>query len=146
MARRTLTVTIRVTGMKELIRATRKWPDDAQQEIKAASISIAGVVAVEIKSAANRFNAQAALLSPTVRVVKGSAPMIQAGGARRVGRNRVPAYKVLFGSEFGSVSLKQYKAFNSGGYWFFVTVTANTDYIGREYVAAVDEANRKWGL
>lgn len=146
MARRALTVTIRFTGLREAIRATRKWPDDAKQEIQAASLSIAGVVAVEIKNAANTFNAQAALLAPTVRVMKGNAPIIQAGGARRIGRNRVQAYKVLFGSEFGSVSLRQYKAFNSGGYWFFVTVRANTEFIGREYLEAIDEVNRKWAL
>lgn len=146
MAKRVLTVTIRITGIKEVIRATNKWPDDAKAEIKAASISIAGAVAVEIKGAARGFNAQSALLAPSVRVFKGTTPMIQAGGSGRVGRNRVPAYKVLFGSEFGSVSLKQYKAFNANGYWFFVTVKANTSFIEREYLEAVDEVNRKWGL
>ena len=145
MARRVLTVTIRITGIRETIRATHKWPEDAQKEIQAASLSIAGAVAVDIRTAA-RMNAQSALMAPSVRVAKGNAPIIQAGGARRVGRNRVPAYKILFGSEFGSHSLAQYRAFQSGGYWFFVTVDASTGYIEREYADAIDEVNRKWGL
>jgi hypothetical protein len=145
MARRVLTVTIRITGIREVIRATSKWPDDAQAEIQDASLRIADVVAGHIRTAAHT-NAQSALIAPSIRVMKGNAPIIQAGGSGRVGRNNVPAYKVLFGSEFGSHALKQYRAFNSSGYWFFVTVKADTDFIGREYLAAVDATNRKWGL
>lgn len=141
-----ITVTIRITGIREVIRATNKWPDDAKQEIRAASMSIAGVVGAKIREAATGFNAQAALIAPSVRVMKGTTPIIQAGGARRIGRNRVPTYKVLFGSEFGATSLKQYKAFNADGYWFFNTVRANMGYIEREYLDAIDEVNRKWGL
>lgn len=145
MARRTLTVTIRITGIREVIRATNKWPEDAKAELQAASLRIAGAVAIDIKTAAST-NAQSALIAPSVKVRAGTVPIIEAGGSGRVGRNRVPNYKVLFGSEFGSHSLKQYRAFNSGGYWFFVTVKANESFIGREYLAAVDETNRKWGL
>lgn len=145
MARRVLTVTIRVTGMRELIRATSKWPEDAQKEIQDASARIAGVVAERIRAAAST-NAQSALIAPSVRVMKSNAPIIQAGGSGRVGRNRVPAYKVLFGSEFGSNALSQFRAFNASGYWFFVTVDASADYIGQKYSAAIQIANIKWGL
>jgi hypothetical protein len=58
----------------------------------------------------------------------------------------VPAYKVLFGAEFGAVTLAQFRAFQSGGYFFFVTVDAESDYIQSEYLGAVDEINRKWAL
>jgi hypothetical protein len=143
--KRTLTVTIRITGLRETLRATKNWPDDAQKEIRAASLSIAGAVAVDIRTAA-RTNGQSALLAPTVRAVKDRVPSVQAGGARRVGRNRVPAYKVLFGSEFGAVTLRQYRAFQSGGYWFFKTVEADTDYISSEWLDAIDDVNRRWGL
>jgi hypothetical protein len=143
--RRTLTITIRISGLRETVRAFKKWPDDAITEIRAAGFSIAGYVATKIRASA-RLNAQSALIAPTVRAQKDRLPVIVAGGARRVGRNRVPAYKVLFGAEFGAVTLAQFRAFNSGGYFFFVTVDAESEYIQREYLAAVDEINRKWAL
>jgi hypothetical protein len=98
--KRTITVTIRIAGARETIRAYNQLPEDGQREMQAASLSIAGVVAADIRTSARR-NAQSALMAPTVRAQKGAIPIIIAGGARRVGRNRVPAYKVLFGSEFG---------------------------------------------
>jgi hypothetical protein len=143
--KRTLTITIRISGLRETIRAFKKWPDDAITEIRAAGFSIAGVVATKIRGAA-RLNAQSALIAPTVRAQKDRLPVIVAGGSRRVGRNKVPAYKVLFGAEFGAVTLAQFRAFQSGGYFFFVTVDAESDYIQTEYLGAVDEVNRKWAL
>lgn len=143
--RKTLTVTIRITGLRETIRAFKKWPDDAITEIRAAGFSIAGVVATKIRESA-RLNAQSGLIAPTVRAVKDRLPVIVAGGERRVGRNKVQAYKVLFGAEFGAVTLAQFRAFNSGGYFFFVTVDRERDYIQDEYLGAVDEINRKWAL
>lgn len=145
MARRTLTVTVRITGIRETLRAFRNWPDDARRELRAASLSIAGVVAVRIKTAAAQ-NPQSALMVPTVRARLDNVPTIEAGRERRVGSNRVPAYKVLFGSEFGSHVLPQFRAFNTDGYWFFRTVKTNEGYIEGEYLDAVDEVNRKWGL
>jgi hypothetical protein len=143
--KRTLTVTIRITGLREVIRAFKRWPEDAITEIRAAGFSIAGVVATKIRESA-RLNAQSALIAPTVRAMKDRLPVIIAGGERRVGRNRVRAYKVLFGAEFGAVTLAQFRVFQSGGYFFFVTVDREADYIQREYLEAVDEVNRKWAL
>lgn len=143
--RKTLTVTIRITGLREVIRAFKKWPDDAIAEIRAAGFSIAGYVATKIRTSA-RLNAQSGLIAPTVRAMRDRLPVIVAGGNRRVGRNRVAAYKVLFGAEFGAVTLAQFRAFQSGGYFFFVTVDKERDYIQREYLDAVDEVNRKWAL
>jgi hypothetical protein len=142
--RKTITVTLRISGIRETIRAFNQLPDDASQEMRAASLSIAGVVAADVRTAARR-NPQSALMAPTVRAQKDRVPVVVAGGTRRVGRNRVPAYKVLFGSEFGAHSLKQYRAFNSNGYWFFETFNAKSDYISREYIAAADEVLAKWG-
>lgn len=144
MAKRTITVTVRITNLRPTLAAFRDLPDDANQEMRAASLSIAGFLAVELKMAA-RGNGQSALMVPTIRAIKDRVPVVQAGGARRVGRNRVQAYKVLFGSEFGAHTLKQYRAFNASGYWFFITVDENTGYIDREYNEAADEVLTKWG-
>jgi hypothetical protein len=81
-----------------------------------------------------------------VRAQKDRLPVIVAGGNRRVGRNRVPVYKVLFGAEFGALTLAQFRIFKSGGYFFFITVDDNSEYIQREYLDAIDEVNRKWAL
>lgn len=143
MTKRTITVTIRIAGIRETIRAYNQLPEDGQLEMQAASLSIAGVVAADIRTSARR-NAQSALMAPTVRAQKAAVPIIVAGGARRVGRNRVPAYKVLFGSEFGSY-LKQFRAVNSSGYWFFETFDKKRDYIANEYIEAAEEVLSKWG-
>lgn len=143
-AKRTITVTIRIPGVREIIRAYNQLPEDAQKEMRAASLKIAGVVAEDIRAAA-RTNPQSALMVPTIRASKDRVPVIQAGGSRRVGRNRVPAYKVLFGSEFGAKTLKQYRAFQSGGYWFFQTVEEDQGYIAAKYLAATDWVFMKWG-
>lgn len=145
MVKKTLTVTIRISGLRETVRAFKNWPSDAITEIRAASFSIAGYVATKIKVSA-RLNAQSALIAPTVRAMKDRLPVVVAGGNRRVGSNRVPAYKVLFGAEFGAVTLAQFRAFQSGGYFFFVTVDREREYIQNEYLGAVDEVNRKWAL
>ncbi|NUR80723.1 MAG: hypothetical protein HOQ21_09805 [Dermatophilaceae bacterium] len=144
MTKRTITVTIRIPGIRETIRAYNQLPDDASDEMRVASLRIANVVAVDIRAAA-RTNPQSALMVPTVRAAKDRVPVIKAGGARRVGRNRVPAYKVLFGSEFGATTLKQYRAFQSGGYWFFETVEKDRDYITTKYLAAAQWVFMKWG-
>lgn len=141
--KRTLTVTIRITGLRETIRAFKNLPDDATTELRAASLSIAGAVAVDIRQAA-RGDAQSGLLAPTVRAVRDRVPAVQAGGTRRVGSNRVPAFKVLFGSEFGSKSLKQFRPFSGDSYWFFKSVDENQDYIQAEWLEAADEILRKW--
>lgn len=142
--KRTITVTVRITNLRETIRAFKDLPEDASKEMRAASLSIAGVLAVDIRNAA-RANAQSALMVPTIRAVRDRVPVVQGGGTRRVGRNRVPAYKVLFGAEFGSHALKQFRPFDGTGYFFFPTVEQNRGYIDREYNEAADEVLKKWG-
>jgi|SRR5688572_3844 len=142
--RRTITIRLRIFGLRETLRAFDRLPDDANKELRAASLSIAGFLATEIRLS-SRLNAQSALLGPTVRAQKDRVPVVVAGGGRRVGRNRVPAYKVLFGSEFGATVLRQYRAHNGDGYWFFSTVTLNRAYVEREYNEAADEIIQKWG-
>jgi hypothetical protein len=143
-AKRTITLRLRIVGLRETLRAFDNLPKDATTELRAASLSIAGYLAVEIRLSAQQ-NAQSALMGPTIRALKDRVPVVVAGGNRRVGSNKVQAYKVLFGSEFGATVLKQYRAHNSSGYWFFETVNKNRDYIEHEYNEAADEIIKKWG-
>lgn len=142
--KRTITVTVRITNLRETLRKFKDLPKDADKDMRAASLSIAGVLAVDIRNAA-RANAQSALMVPTVKAQRDRVPTVVAGRERRVGRNRVPAYKVLFGAEFGSHRLAQFRPFNGDGYFFFPTVDEKRDYIDREYNEAADEVLRKWG-
>ena len=139
-----LTVTIRISGAHQTLRAFKQMPEDATTELRAASLKIADLLAAQLKVAALVSSGQTALIAPTVRAKKDRVPVVQAGGTRRVGSNKVPAFKVLFGGEFGSHKLKQFRAFNAEGYWFFSTVKADEDRVRSEWLAAVDTINRKW--
>jgi len=139
-----LSVTIRISGAHQTLRAFKQMPDDATTELRTASLKIAELLAAQLKVAATVAGAQTGLMAPTVRAKKDRVPVVQAGGTRRVGSNRVPAYKVLFGGEFGSHSLKQYPAFNSEGYWFFQSVKRDEPRLASEWTDAVDTINRKW--
>jgi hypothetical protein len=143
-SKRTITVTIRITNLRETLRKFNDLPKDADKEMRAASLSIAGAVAVQIRSAAGAQR-QSALMVPTIRAQRDRVPTVVAGGTRRVGSNKVPAYKVLFGSEFGSKTLAQFRGFDSEGYWFFRTVDANREYFQQEWTEAADEVLKKWG-
>jgi hypothetical protein len=142
--KRTITVTIRITNLRPTLKKFAALPKDADKEMRAASLSIAGVLAVDIRSAA-RANAQSALMVPTIRAQRDRVPTVVGGGTRRVGSNRVPAYKVLFGAEFGSHALKQFRPFDGTGYFFFPTVEAKRGYIDTEFNEAADEVLKKWG-
>lgn len=139
-----LTVTIRISGAHQTLKAFKQLPDDATTELRAASLKIAEVLAAQLKVVAAVTSAQTALMVPTIRAKKDRVPVVQAGGTRRVGSNRVPAFKVLFGGEFGSHALKQYPAFNSEGYWFFSSVKRDEDRVREGWLDAVDTINRKW--
>lgn len=142
--KRTITVTVRITNLRQTLAAFKALPKDADKEMRAASLSIAGVLAVDIKNSA-RANSQSALMVPTIKAQRDRVPTVVAGRSRRVGRNRVPAYKVLFGAEFGSHRLAQFRPFNGEGYFFFPTVEASRSYIDREYNLAAEEVLAKWG-
>lgn len=142
--KRTITVTVRITNLRETLKKFNNLPKDADKDMRAASLSIAGVLAVDIRTSA-RANAQSALMVPSIRAQRDRVPTVVAGGTRRVGSNRVPAFKVLFGAEFGSHSLAQFRPFDGTGYFFFPTVEEKRGYIDREYNEAADEVLKKWG-
>lgn len=145
MAKTSLTVKIRIVGVRETLAKFRDLPDDAQRELRQASLKLATVLAKKIAEDALTDSGQSALMAPTVKPVFDRVPAVKAGGAsRKVGRNKVPAYKVLFGSVFGATTLKQFRPFDGDGYWFFGTVYAKQDMIAYQWDAAADEIIRKW--
>lgn len=148
MANKGITVKVRISGVRETIRAFRDLPKDANNELRQRSQEIARDLAGKIAAAARTDSRQSALVAPTVKAMKDRVPVVQAGGNRKVGRNRKPAHKVLFGANFGATYLRQFRPHRGAGqddYFFFSTVEANEGAIDRQWNAAADEIISRWG-
>jgi len=142
MARRDLVVGLEIDGLRETLAAFRRLPKDASAELRDAAQKIAEVIATAAKGAAVvDVSPQARLMAPTITTRRDRVPVVQAGGSRKVGRAGAPAYKLLFGSEFGSNRYRQFHRPHQGrkGAWFFATVEKNQGKIEREWLAAADE-------
>jgi hypothetical protein len=144
VAKDSLTVKIGISGLKETLAAFRALPDEATVALKNASGDIADQVADAIRSRAVATGSQARILADTVKSKRDRVPVVSAGGSVGIGRHRKPAYKLLFGSEFGATHLKQFKARNTSGYWFYPTVTEMKDDMSKHWLAAADEIAKAW--
>lgn len=147
MAKKTgLTVQVRIDGLRETIAALGRLPKDANDEIRAAAQELAKKLATAAAAAGRAEGRQAALVATTVRAARDRVPVITAGGTKRLGRNRKPAYKLLFGSEFGANYYRQYQPhLGSGSYWFFQTVEDEQATIAAEWLEAADAIIEKFG-
>lgn len=148
MARKTgLTVQIRVTGIRETLSALSRLDKMAQHEIREASLDLARELAASAQNAARGEGSQSALLAQTVKAARDRVPVITAGGTTRLGRNRKPAWKLLFGAEFGSNYYLQFGKPHLGGgsYWFFDTVEREQGQITDRWQQAADEIIRRFG-
>ena len=127
--RTTLAVGIRVVGLEETMAALKRLPKDAQTDLRQRTLILSALLATKVQVAARGDTAQSALMAPTVKARKGRATdiaVITTGGTTRVGRNRVPAFKILFGSEFGASRYRQFRShLGRGSYWLFKTVEAS---------------------
>jgi hypothetical protein len=148
MARKTsLVVTVRIEGVRETLAAYRRLPKEASQALRKRSGELAETLAGRARAAALSDAApQSPLLAKTVRARRDRVPSIVAGGARRVGRRKVPAWKVLFGSEFGSNTYKQFGRRHSGrvGHWFFPVAERNADDVIAAWRRAADDIARSF--
>ncbi|MDG4790371.1 hypothetical protein O7626_31380 [Micromonospora sp. WMMD1102] len=145
MAKSSLVVTLRLDGARDVIRAFRDLPKDANNELRNASLALAETLAPKVAAAGRSEGRQAALLAGTVKAQRDRVPVIVAGGTRRLGRNRKPAFKLLFGSEFGANFYRQFKPhLGSGSYWIFRTVDDEQPRISREWNKAADRVIRRW--
>lgn len=113
----------RVEGVRETQAAFRRLPKAARDALKHRTQELSGDLAASAATAARGHSRQYAMLAGLIRAYRGTTPAVGGGGARRVGRNRVPAYKVLFGAEFGSNRLLQFRPHRGReGYVIFPTV------------------------
>jgi hypothetical protein len=141
-----LTINVSIVGLQETLRALRNLPKDATVEMREAAQKLSTDLAKEVAAAGRAEGSQAALVSTTVKAMKDRVPVIQAGGAKKLGRNKKPAYKLLFGSEFGSNYYEQFGKPHIGNdsYWFFKTVDENQVEISAAWLEAADEIINKF--
>lgn len=145
MAKTALTVNMPIEGARETLRAFRKLPKEASQELRERSLKLSETLANRARQAARSDSPQAALMAPTIKARRDRLPSIQVGGSKRVGRNRKPAYKILFGSEFGSNTLRQFRPHNGQeGYWFFPVAEQQSADIARAWQDVADEIERRF--
>lgn len=152
-----LTVNLAIDGVRETLAAFRSLPKDANDQLRERSRKLAEIVAERAKAAGQAEGKQAALVARTVKARRDRVPVVQAGGTRRLGRHRAPAFGLLFASEFGmdqrsgwyanqryrrSTGMQYEPHTGQEGLWFFPTVEAAQPMINREWNAAADEILR----
>lgn len=142
-----LTVKVSIPNLRALLKSFSELPKEANKELRAASLEISKHIAEVSKSYARTDSApQSHLLEPTIKPIMDRVPAIQAGGTKRVGSRRTQAFKLLFGSEFGSSEYPQFHREWAGkrGYWFFPSVERNEDYIGETWIKAANTILDNW--
>jgi hypothetical protein len=138
-------ITIGIAGINETLKAFRDLPKDASNELRAAALELSRTLAASAAASGTAEGSQAALVATTVKAARDRVPVVTAGGNKKLGRNKKPAYKLLFGSEFGSDQYEQYKPhLGNGSYWFFQTVEDEQSEIAARWQQAADEVIRKF--
>ncbi|MEV6879109.1 hypothetical protein [Amycolatopsis sp. NPDC051128] len=160
MAKTTLVVTVRIDGVREILRAFSVLPKSAQKAIRDHSQALARKLAVKaVVDVSAHGGPQGPNLATTVKAVRDRVPAIQVGGTRKLGRHLSPAWGMLFGSLFGmngrsgwfsaaryaSAAGRQYRPHaGQQAYAFFPLVEAEAPTISREWHAAVDDVVREF--
>lgn len=140
MAGKALTVAIRVDGARETLAAFGRLPKDANKALRRRTLELSRTLAGRVGAAARADGPQTALMAPTVKAVFDRVPAISAGGDRLVGSRRVPAYNIVFGSEFGARVHHQFRPhLGRGSYWLWKTVQANEVEIAAAWTRVADD-------
>lgn len=155
MARRGMTVKIKVHGLEPILRAFDKLPENAKELLIDESNKLASKLVIKMKLRAARLGRQDALAARTLKVEKLGFPKISAGLS-----GSAKARGVVFGSEFGASGRfgwyakeryvnsprRQFRAhLGANSYWFFKTVEENEVEIGLAYADVAGEVVRRWG-
>lgn len=144
----TFKVKVRITGVREMQRAFRQLGKDANRELRKQTLALSKELALKIRAAAESSSGQSRIVAKTVKGTSDRVPSISAGGMTRVGRNKVPAHKVLFGANFGATYLKQFRPHTGAGeddYWFYRTIEHNEREIDDAWNRVVDEVAKEFG-
>lgn len=139
---------IKVTGDREVLRALRKLPDDAERELRDGMTQVSQQLAERVRAAGFADTRQSARAASTVQAVPGTSPRVQAG-----------PHPMLFGSEFGILRRtgwyakprylnspeRQYRPHRgSASYWFFRAQEDNQGWIDEQWRGVADAVVRDW--
>ena len=152
MGKQGLTVRIHIANVRETLAAFRHLPKDAQDELRDTSQELAKRLAGYVRAAGTALGRQDAKVARTVKAVRDRVPTITAGGRSKAGQ-------LVFGSEFGMnrrsgwygaarfshSTGRQFRPHQgTDGYWFFPTVDAHEEEIGRAWTQAADDIVQRW--
>lgn len=138
-------ISISIEGLPEIKAALRKLPPEAKANLVDASWEISQDLAKRIRVAARAAGPQAGLLASTVATGEKTEPSVQIGGSSPQGRHHKPAFKILFGAEFGATYLKQFKTRNTDGYFVYPTVREMEPDIVEKWTNAANDAIDDFG-
>lgn len=96
-----LEVRLQVDGLGPIMGALRDLPKEATKAVGEAAMAASRILAGKIAAAGHAEGSQAALLAGTVKAKFGAKPGVRVGGSGALGRNHVPADRLVIGSEFG---------------------------------------------
>ncbi|PXY17346.1 hypothetical protein [Prauserella flavalba] len=161
MAGTALTVRLRIDGVRDTLQALQALPKDANEELRERSMKLATVLAEQARADGMADAApQSKLVATTVKARRDRVPVVEAGGTRRLGRHKTPAYGLLFASVFGmnrrsgwyaapryrGARGRQYRPHRGqDAYWFFPVIESQQARIAREWNEAASEIARKFG-
>ncbi len=140
-----IVVRVHVEGGREMLNAFRALPKEASAALRDANQEISESMAAAIRRAATASSPQSALVAPGIKATLDRVPSVTAGGAKRVGRNKAPMNKILFGANFGAHVLKQFRPVTKPDYWFFTTVEQHAPEIERRWLEAAESVLDQWG-
>lgn len=152
-----ISVSVRIEGGRETLRAFSKLGKEASKALRDANKEISRDLAEKIRAAAEASDDQSAAVAPSIRARSDRVPSVQAGGGRRAthqrrrsrGQDYTRASDLIYGANFGATFLHQFRPHNGGAgqddYWFFRTVEANQPRITAVWVETADRLLSEWG-
>lgn len=146
MAKTGLTVSVKIEGLRETLKAFNDLPKEASDELRDQSMKLSQFIALQAKASGKADTRQSALVADTVKAKRDRTPVVTAGGTTKIGRRGTPAYKILFGSMFGSNQYKQFGRPHAGreAFWFFPVIEENSAAIAAYWLKAADNVVRKF--
>lgn len=146
--KKSFTVSVKVDNLRETLAAVRAVGKDAEAALRDRAFKLGEQLAQSITRAAGSDKSpQSRIVAATLKVKRDRLPVLEVGGTKRIGRNRAPAYTLLFGAEFGSNHYGQFHKKHTGttGSWFFPTVEREQSEIVAAWEEAAADVVREFG-
>ncbi len=160
MAKTALVVKVRIDGVREILHAFSVLPKDASNELRDTSLKLAQELAARARAdGLANGGPQGRLVAQTVKARRDRVPVVEAGGTRKLGSRRAPAYGLTFASVFGmnrrsgwyaatkyALSYgEQYRPHQGqDAYWFFPVIERSASEISRRWNEAADRIVRNF--